>query len=60
MAYFYLKKAKGRLLGITEFDPGIFVPGEVDIPIEVKNTAGEVVMKANILLYVTEKPDLDR
>ena len=52
----YLKKATGTLAGICEIDPSLIVPGDVDFPIEVKDTAGDAVLKATIKLYITEKP----
>jgi acyl-coenzyme A thioesterase PaaI-like protein len=43
----YKKKAKGTLTGICSFDPDILMPGDVVVPLEIKNVAGEVVLAAD-------------
>jgi acyl-coenzyme A thioesterase PaaI-like protein len=57
----YLKKATGRLTATSEIDPATFFtlekyPGEVRVPIVVKNDAGDVVTKADIKLWISLKP----
>ena len=52
----YTKKAKGKLIGLCSFDPNILVPGDIEIPIEVKDESGDIVLKAVILFYISERP----
>ncbi len=57
----YLKKATGKLTGTSEIDPNTFFnlpayPGEVSVPVDVKNEEGVLVTKAHVryaLLCVT-------
>lgn len=49
----YLKKATGKLHGTSAIDPDTFFtlpqyPGEVKVPVEVKNDEGVVVSKAEV------------
>lgn len=49
----YLKKATGQLHGVSNIDPETFFtlpqyPGEVKVPVEVKNNDGVVVSKAEV------------
>lgn len=51
----YLKKATGKLEATSTIDPATHFklaayPGEVKIPIEVKNRSGELVTKAEVSL----------
>ncbi len=56
MSVQYLLKCKGRLTGTCNIDPEIIVPGDIILPIEVTNEAGELVVKTDITLYISEKP----
>jgi acyl-coenzyme A thioesterase PaaI-like protein len=51
----YLKKAKGVLAGECRFDPLAFAPGEMAVPVEIRDGAGDAVVRAAITLYITEK-----
>lgn len=51
----YIKKAKGTLTGICTFDPGILVPGDVAVPLEIKDTSGDVVLAATITFYLSRR-----
>ena len=52
----YTKKAKGSLTGFCSFDPNILVPGDIKIPVEIKDESGDTVVKATILFYISERP----
>lgn len=52
----YRLKAEGELTAICEIDAADFVVGEVNLPVEVKNKQGEVVVVATIPLHITEIP----
>ena len=52
----YTKKAKGKLIGDCSFDPNILAPGDIKIPIEIKDESGDTVLKATILFYISERP----
>ncbi len=54
----YLKKATGKLHGTSSIDPDTFFslqqyPGEVKVPVEVKNNEGVVVSKAEVRLALS-------
>jgi acyl-coenzyme A thioesterase PaaI-like protein len=51
----YLKKAKGTLTGICAFDPTILAPGDVVVPLEIKNTENEAVLAAEITFYLSRR-----
>lgn len=51
----YLRKSSGHLSARCEIRPEDFVPGEVDLPVEVTNAQGELVVKAIIPLHITER-----
>jgi len=51
----YTKKATGKLIGICEFDLDVLKPGNIKIPFEIQNTSGEVVLKTDILFYISER-----
>ena len=53
----YLKKAKGKLTGICSFDPKILVPGDISVPLEIKNANGEAVLSARILFYLSRRQE---
>jgi len=53
----YTKKAKGKLIGLCSFDPNILVPGDIKMPIEIKDESGDMVLKATILFYISERPN---
>ena len=49
----YLKKATGKLTATSQIDPETFFklekyPGEVKVPVEVKNAEGVLVTKADV------------
>jgi uncharacterized protein (TIGR00369 family) len=56
MSVEYVKKARGTLTGVCEFDPQILVPGEVRVPLEIRDGAGDVVLRASILFHLSERP----
>ncbi len=53
----YIKKAKGTLTGICSFDPALLVPGDIKLPLEIKDEAGDTVLKASILFYISKRPE---
>mmetsp|Transcript_14602 Transcript_14602/g.21774 ORF Transcript_14602/g.21774 Transcript_14602/m.21774 type:complete len:161 (+) Transcript_14602:334-816(+) len=57
----YLKKASGRLTASSSIDPSTFFalpnyPGEVRVPVEVTNSEGIIVTKADVKLWISKKP----
>lgn len=56
MSVEYVKKARGTIKGICEFNPDILVPGDVSLPLEIQDESGDVVLKAVILFYISERP----
>ena len=51
----YIKKAKGTIFGICELSPDILIPGDMQIPLEIKDESGDTVLKANITFYISER-----
>ncbi len=51
----YIKKAKGKLVGKCSIDASILVPGDVKVPVEIKDKTGDTVLKAAIVFYISER-----
>lgn len=51
----YVKKARGKLVCECSFDPGILRPGDVSLPLTIKDEAGDTVLKAMIVFYISER-----
>lgn len=51
----YLAKATSDLYGICEIDPASLKPGDNVLPVEVFNTQGDKVFRADITMYVSAK-----
>jgi acyl-coenzyme A thioesterase PaaI-like protein len=51
----YLKKAKGTLTAFCSFEPGILVPGDIPISLQIMDSSGENVLDATILFYISEQ-----
>jgi acyl-coenzyme A thioesterase PaaI-like protein len=57
----YVKKATGKLTAETIINEDTFFklekyPGKVEVPVTVRNAAGEVVTTAEVRLWISEKP----
>ena len=57
MTVAYRKIARGQLRAVAALEPARFVEGEVVVPVDVIDASGEVVVHADIVLYVTVKKD---
>jgi hypothetical protein len=53
----YVKKARGRLSGRSWIDPNAFAPGDQSIPVEINDMSGDIVVRADILLSITRRPE---
>lgn len=58
----YLKKATGKLTATTDINPETFFllekyPGEVKVPVSVKDAAGIEVTSAEVRLWISVKPE---
>jgi acyl-coenzyme A thioesterase PaaI-like protein len=51
----YTKKAKGKLTGVCSFDPLLLKPGDVEIPFEIQDQSGDIVLKVRISFYISER-----
>lgn len=51
----YLKKAKGTLTAHCSFEPGILVPGDIPISLQIMDSSGESALDATILFYISER-----
>jgi len=51
----YIKKAKGKLVGKCSIDPSVLIPGDVKVPLEIKDGSGDTVMNAVIIFYISER-----
>lgn len=57
----YTKKATGKLTATSDIDPATFFtldkyPGQVKVPVVVKNADGQEVTNAHVRLWISEKP----
>ncbi len=55
MTVHYVKKARGKLVGECAIDPSTMVPGEAKVPLEIKDGAGDTVLRAEIVFKVSER-----
>lgn len=55
MTVSYLKKAKGILTGTSVIDPCWLVPGDVAVPVEVRDAKGVRVVEAAVTIYLTPR-----
>jgi acyl-coenzyme A thioesterase PaaI-like protein len=53
----YVKKARGRLSGRSWFDPCAFAQGDQSVPVEIHDMSGDIVVRADIMLSVTRRPE---
>ena len=54
----YVKKARGNLDGECSVDPSVLTPGDVEVPLEIKDGLGDTVLNAVIVFYVSERQPL--
>jgi len=55
MAVQYTKKARGKLVSECSIDPSLLVPGDVRVPLKIKDGTGDSVLDAVIVFYVSER-----
>jgi acyl-coenzyme A thioesterase PaaI-like protein len=55
MSASYVKKAKGTLRAQCEFDSKLLKQGDVVIPLEIRDTENDIVFRAKIAFYISEK-----
>jgi len=55
MTVAYLNKATGLVTGVSQLDTKLIEAGDIEVPIEVTNQAGQVVFTAKINFYVSLK-----
>ena len=51
----YSKKATGKLTGICVFDIASLIPGNIKIPFEIRDELAEVVLKTEIVFYISQR-----
>jgi acyl-coenzyme A thioesterase PaaI-like protein len=51
----YIKKARGKLVGECSVDPGVLVPGDIRVPLEIKDGSWDTVLKTVIVFYISER-----
>jgi len=51
----YTKKATGKLTGICSFNLGILQVGNISIPFVIQDESGAVVLKTEILFYISKR-----
>ena len=51
----YNKKAKGKLVADCSVDQVILVPGDVSVPLMIKDGLGDAVLTASIVFYISER-----
>jgi len=55
MTVHYIKKAKGKLTAVSEFDPAFIAAGDVNVPVEIFDESGDVVLIASITFYFSRR-----
>jgi hypothetical protein len=55
----YIKKARGKLSGKSWIDPDALAPGNQTVPVEINDMSGDIVVRADIMLSVSRRPDSD-
>ena len=55
MAVQYIKKARGKLVCECSVDLSVLQPGDIRVPLEIKDEAGDTVLNAAIVFYVSER-----
>jgi acyl-coenzyme A thioesterase PaaI-like protein len=55
MVVCYVKKARGKLVAECSVDASIMVPGDASVPLEIKDEAGDTVLKAEITFKLSER-----
>jgi acyl-coenzyme A thioesterase PaaI-like protein len=53
----YLKKAQGEMEGVCSFDPFVLSPGDVRIPVEIKDSSNEKVLDGEVVFYLSERKE---
>jgi acyl-coenzyme A thioesterase PaaI-like protein len=53
----YVKKACGKLSGRSWIDPDAFAPGDISIPVKIFDMSGDIVVRVDITLSVTRRPE---
>ena len=56
MEVHYLKKAHGRLTGEVRVDSKMLKPGDVRVPVSVRDTSGDEVTRAAIIINISPRP----
>jgi len=51
----YVKKARGKLVSECSVDTSVLVPGDVRVPLEVKDGTGDTVFNAAITFRISER-----
>lgn len=51
----YTKMAKGKLTGISAFDPVILQPGDVQVPLKITDAAEDTVLDVVISFYISSR-----
>ena len=51
----FIKQAKGNLVGKCSVAPSVLVPGDVRVPVEIKDGTGDTVLNAVIVFYIGKR-----
>jgi acyl-coenzyme A thioesterase PaaI-like protein len=51
----YIKKARGKLVSECSVDQSLLTPGDVSVPLSIKDESGDTVMNALIVFYISER-----
>jgi uncharacterized protein (TIGR00369 family) len=55
MTVHYIKKAKGKLTAVSEFDPSVIAAGDIKVPVDISDESGDAVLKASIKFYFSPR-----
>ena len=51
----YIKKARGKLVSECYADQSLLTPGDISVPLSIKDESGDTVMNALIVFYISER-----
>jgi len=51
------KKSTRQAFGRSWIDPDAFAPEDISIPVEIQDMSGDIVVRADIILSVTRRPE---
>jgi uncharacterized protein (TIGR00369 family) len=55
MTVHYIKKARGKLTAVSQFNPDVIRAGDIKVPVEIIDESGDGVLSASITFYFSRR-----